>query len=206
LGFYLDRIVPRLTHLCCGSGRIAEQRELIVPEADGVVVEVGFGTGHNLGFYRKDRVRQVIGVEPHAGMLQMADENLAHSPVPVDVHQGVAEDLPLEDKSADTAVLTFTLCSVEDPGQALSELRRVLKPSGKLLLLEHGRSDDPGVARWQDRFDPVWSICAAGCHLNRPTRAMVEDAGFSIEQLETFYLRGAPKTVGFHSRGVARPR
>ncbi|WP_436637389.1 class I SAM-dependent methyltransferase [Microbaculum sp. FT89] len=206
MGFYVDRIAPRLTHLCCGSRRIAEQRGLIVPQAEGVVVEIGFGSGHNLGFYRKGKVTQVVGVEPNVGMLRLADRNLAAAPVPVEFHQGVAEDLPLETHSADTAVLTYTLCSVAEPARALSELRRVLKPSGRLLLLEHGRSDEAGVARWQDRLDPVWTVCAAGCHINRPTRQAVEAAGFSIEQLDTFYLRGAPHVVGFHSRGIAVPR
>lgn len=206
MGFYVDRIVPRLTHFCCGSGRIAEQRALIVPEAEGTVVEIGFGTGHNLGYYRAGRVTQVIGIEPHAGMLGLADANLSASPVPVELHQGVAEELPLENQSADTAVLTFTLCSVAEPLAALSELRRVLKPTGRLLVLEHGRSDDQAIARWQDRLDPLWTRCAAGCHINRPMRLLIEEAGFSFAQLETFSLRGAPKTVGFHSRGIAVPQ
>ncbi len=206
MGFYFDRIVPRLTHLCCGSGRIGAQRGLVVPEVEGVVVEIGFGSGHNLGFYDPEKVRRVVGVEPHEGMLRLAGTNVDRSPVPVDILQGVAENLPLEAHSADTAVLTYTLCSVGGPLAALSELRRVLKPSGRLLILEHGRSDEAGVARWQDRLDPVWTVCAAGCHINRPTRALVEEAGFAIERLDTFYLQGAPKTLGFHSRGIAVPR
>ncbi len=198
--------MPRLWTFWCGSGRTAGKRAGVVPKAQGTVVEIGFGTGHNLGYYRAGRVSRVIGIEPHAGMLGLADQNLAASPVPVELHQGVAEDLPLESGTADTAVLTFTLCSVAEPMQALAELRRVLKPTGKLLVLEHGRSDDRAVARWQDRLDPLWTRCAAGCHINRPMRMLIEAAGFSFARLDTFSLDGAPKTVGFLSRGVAVPR
>lgn len=206
MGLYADRIVPRLTHFACGSGRIRAERAKIVPVAEGVIVEIGIGSGHNLSFYRPDRVRQVIGVEPQPEMLRLGAQTFAGAPVPVELRQGTAEDLPLDDDSADTAVVTFTLCSVADTAQALSELRRVLKPTGRMLVLEHGLSEDLGVARWQRRLDPLWTRLAAGCHINRPTVGMIEAAGFAFERVETFYLPGAPRTVGWHSRGVAAPR
>jgi len=206
LGLYRDRIAPRITHVLCGSGRIHAERAKIVPAAEGVIVEIGIGSGHNLSLYRPGQVKQVIGVEPQPEMLRLGEKAFAGAPVPVELRQGVAEDLPLDDNSADTAVVTFTLCSVAEAEQALAELRRVLKPTGRMLILEHGLSDDAAVARWQNRIDPVWTRLAVGCHINRPMISLVEAAGFAFEHTDTFYLKGAPRTLGWHSRGVAVPR
>jgi ubiquinone/menaquinone biosynthesis C-methylase UbiE len=202
MSVYVDRISPHLTHFCCGSGRIRAQRAKIVPEAAGVVVEIGFGSGHNLPLYDPVRVSRVVGIEPNETMRGLAAGNLRETAVPVTLLPGVGEAIPLDDRSADTAVLTYTLCSVAEPEMALCELRRVLKPGGRLLVLEHGRSEEAGVARWQDRLDPLWTRLAAGCHINRPTRSLIEAAGFSFERIETFYLPWAPKPLVWHSRGI----
>ena len=205
-GFYATHIAPRLIHLACGCPMIAQERSRIVPEAEGVVLEIGMGSGLNLPHYDRARVRKVVGVEPSVQMTKLAGESLAATGLNVEVIEGVAEDLPLETASADTAVITYTLCSVADPERALGEVRRVLKPSGRILVLEHGRSDRPQTAKWQDRLNPLWRPLAGGCNINRATAALVTKAGFAFDRVETFRLRGTPEVLGFHTRGVARPR
>ena len=185
---------------------IAQERSRIVPEAEGVVLEIGMGSGLNLSYYDRACVRKVVGVEPSVQMTKLAGESLAATGLNVEVIEGVAEDLPLETASADTAVITYTLCSVADPERALGEVRRVLKPSGRILVLEHGRSDRPQTAKWQDRLNPLWRPLAGGCNINRATAALVTKAGFAFDRVETFRLRGTPEVLGFHTRGVARPR
>ena len=205
-GFYAAHIAPRLIHLACGCPFIEQERGRIVPQAEGVVLEIGMGSGLNLPHYDRTRVRKVVGVEPSVPMTKLAGAELAIAGLDVEIIEGVAEDIPLETASADTAVITYTLCSVADPERALDEVRRVLKPSGRILVLEHGRSDRPQTAKWQDRLNPLWRPLAAGCNINRDTAALVKKAGFAFDWVETFKLRGTPEVVGFHTRGVARPR
>jgi ubiquinone/menaquinone biosynthesis C-methylase UbiE len=112
-----------------------------------------------------------------------------------------AESLPLEDRSVDSVVMTWTLCSIGDPGQALAEVRRVLRPGGELIFVEHGQAGEAGVRRWQDRISPIWRRLAGGCHLNRPVDRLIQDAGFSLAELETGYLVKGPRAFTFHYRG-----
>jgi ubiquinone/menaquinone biosynthesis C-methylase UbiE len=182
---------------------IANERERVVPQASGVVLEIGIGPGLNLPLYDPDRVTRVIGVDPIAGFLKLGWERHRRSPVPLEIIQAPAEKLPLEDASVDTAVITYTLCSVDDPAQALREVRRVLKPSGRVLFLEHGLSSDAGVATWQHRLNPIWRRIAVGCNLTRPVQKLLDEAGFTIRRIEHYYLDGAPRPVGFLCQGVA---
>lgn len=203
MGLYRRYIGPRLIGWACSQANIAELRRTIIPRARGVVLEVGIGPGLNLAYYDPRKVIKVIGVDPEQGFLELAKDRVKESPVPVEIIQAPGEQLPLGDGIADTAVLTYTLCSVQDPLGVLREIRRVLKPGGMLLFLEHGRSDDASVATWQDRMNPLWNVVSCGCQINRDTALLLSASGFKIDDVDHFYLPGAPKILGFHSRGIA---
>ncbi len=203
MGFYARHIGPRFVSCLCSMEAIANERERVVPQASGVVLEIGIGPGLNLPLYDPDRVTRVIGVDPIAGFLKLGWERHRRSPVPLEIIQAPAEKLPLEDASVDTAVITYTLCSVQDPAEALREVRRVLKPNGRVLFLEHGLSSDAGVATWQHRLNPIWRRLAVGCNLTRPVQQLLDEAGFTIRRIKHYYLDGAPRPVGFLCQGVA---
>ena len=171
--------------------------------ARGRVLEIGVGSGPNLPLYQGSV--HVLGVEPSPRLLSMARAARQTGGHSVDLIEGSAEALPLDDECIDTVVTTWTLCSIPDAATALREMRRVLKPAGQLLFVEHGRSPDEKVRRWQDRLTPVWKRVAGGCHLNRPIPQLVEDAGFVIERMETGYMDG-PRPMTFMYEGVARPQ
>ncbi len=153
-------------------------RELVVPEATGAVLEVGVGTGLNFALYRG--IDELVGVDPDPHMLARARPRAAALPFPVTLHEVGAERLPLESSRFDTAVITFTLCTVPDPAAALAEVRRVLRPGGRLLFVEHTRSVQPGLAKLQDTLTPLWKRLGGGCHLNRPAIDLVRRAGFEV--------------------------
>jgi len=203
--FYDRHILPRLVNMACGSAMASEERRKVVPLAEGVVVEVGIGSGLNLPFYDPDKVKHVIGVDPADEMHALGRDRFDQAVVSVERISAPGEALPLEAACADTALLTFTGCTIPGIGEALGELRRVLKPSGRLLFLEHGRSSDANIARWQDRWNPVWKKLAGGCNINRDMAALIRDSGFEIEQLETYYTQPFPRIATFHYRGSARP-
>jgi ubiquinone/menaquinone biosynthesis C-methylase UbiE len=167
------------------------------------VLEVGIGSGLNLPFYPA-AVRHVIGIDNSEALLALAARMPERRSRSVELIRGSAEALSLEDRSVDTVVTTWTLCSIPDIGAALAEIRRVLRPDGQLLFAEHGRSPDPGVSRWQDRLTPVWKHLVGGCHLNRPVREMLEASGFRIEHIDTGYIAG-PRPLTFMSEGRATP-
>lgn len=203
-GFYEHRILPRLIHFGMRQKRLRPLREQVVALASGRVLEVGIGSGLNLPFYRRD-IEGVIGVDPSPELLAMARRHAAWTHFPVELCEGGAEALPLENRSVDSVVMTWTLCSIADPPRALAEIRRVLRPGGSLLFIEHGRAPEPRVQRWQDRLTPLWSRLAGGCHLNRPVDALLRAAGLRLLGLETGYLVDGPKPWTFHYRGQAAP-
>jgi ubiquinone/menaquinone biosynthesis C-methylase UbiE len=145
----------------------------------------------------------VIGVDPDEGFLALECDRHEAGPIPVEILHAPAERLPLADNTIDTAVITYTLCSVDDPMQALREVRCVLKPVGRLLFLEHGLSKEASVARWQHRLNPVWRRLAVGCNLTRPVAQLIDEAGFRVTEAEEYYVDGAPRPIGFHCRGIA---
>jgi ubiquinone/menaquinone biosynthesis C-methylase UbiE len=181
---------------------MAPFRERIGKTADGRVLDVGIGSGVNLAYYGSG-VDRLCGVDPSPKLLRFAGERASRASVPVELLQSGGEALPLESKSVDTAVLTFTLCTIGDPVAALAEIRRVLKPAGRLLFAEHGRAPEAAVARWQDRLTPLWKRVAGGCHLNRKPDDLIRSAGFHIDDLETEYLKG-PRAMAFIYSGRAR--
>jgi len=201
MGLYGEHVVPRLVDLACGSAGFDRWRARATEGLAGRVVEIGFGSGHNVPHYATD-VDVVFAVEPAPLARRLAERRIAASPVPV-THVGLdGQQIPLGDASCDAALCTFTLCTVPHPEQALSELRRVVRPGGTLHFFEHGLSPDPGVAQWQRRLEPWQRRLAGGCHLARDPTALVEQAGFVMEQNEQRYVRG-PKPWSWVTLGVA---
>ncbi|MEM7328287.1 MAG: class I SAM-dependent methyltransferase [Pseudomonadota bacterium] len=205
-GLWDRYVVPPLISCACSSKPIMKQRAKIVPEAEGVVLEVGCGSGTNFDLYDADKVKHLHAIEPATGMVERARKtwDAQHRDTNCDIHLCGAEAVPLDDKSVDTAVVTFVLCTIPDWQAALQELRRVLKPGGKVLYSEHGLAPDDGIAKWQRRVEPVWKRLAGGCHLTRDTKQMLEAEGFAIDRHETMYLPNTPKIAGFAVWGSAR--
>jgi ubiquinone/menaquinone biosynthesis C-methylase UbiE len=166
-------------------------------------LEVGIGSGLNLSRYSA-HVQQVIGLEPSPKLLNIA-RHVGRQSFPVDLIEGSAEEIPLEDASVDTVITTWTLCTIPDASRALNEMRRVLNPGGRLLFVEHGRAPDANVVWWQDRLTPIWKGIGGGCHLNRAIGSLIESSGFQFERLQTGYMRG-PKPMTFMYEGSARLR
>jgi len=203
MSFYADRVLPCLIHAAMRQRNLTAYRRRVIPAAEGRVLEIGVGSGLNLPLYT-GRAEHVIGLDPSPKLLRMARVAAERTMPPVALMEGSAEAIPLDDRSVDTVVTTWTLCTIPDAGRALEEMRRVLKPHGRLLFVEHGRSPDAGVRRWQDRLTPVWKRIGGGCHLNRGIADLVGSAGFRIERLETGYMKG-PKPMTFMYEGCARP-
>lgn len=204
MGFYNDRILPHLIHLSMRGKRVALHRQRVVPAATGRVLEVGIGSGLNLPFYT-DNVKEVVGVDPSARLIAMARRAAGDLPFGIELLTRTAETLPFDDRSFDSVVSTWTLCSIPEARAALMEMRRVLKPGGELIFIEHGAAQDPGVAAWQNRVNPVWTRFAGGCQINRPIDALIADAGFAIKRMETGYLVDGPRILTFHYEGLASP-
>ena len=202
LGFYERRVFPWLNDRLTRAPEIDQLRAETLASARGRVLEIGFGSGSNLAHYPPG-VSGIAGLDPNDGMHDMAAPRLARSRMAVWPVLGTAETLPFRAQAFDTVVSTLTLCSVSDPERVLTEVRRVLRPEGQLLLLEHGLSDDPGVARWQQRLNGLENLIACGCNLNRPIADLVARAGFEWRQMRRFYLAGAPRTHGWFTLGVA---
>jgi ubiquinone/menaquinone biosynthesis C-methylase UbiE len=204
MGFYQDKILPYVIHLAMRQRNLAAYRGRVVPAAEGRVLEIGIGSGLNLPFYSQ-KVERVIGLDPSANLLSMARHRARPALSPVEFVEGSAEAIPLEDKAVDTVVTTWTLCSIPDAPRSLLEMRRVLKPAGRLLFVEHGRAPDESVRWWQDHLNPAWKRLGGGCHLNREIKALIDGAGFQFERIETGYMHG-PRPMSFMYEGSARPR
>jgi ubiquinone/menaquinone biosynthesis C-methylase UbiE len=202
MGFYKDVIVPRLCDLAMRNKHLVPYRTRVIGAAEGRVIEIGIGSGANLPLYGSS-VSEIIGIEPAPKLLRIA-RRASHRAVPVNLIEASAEAIPLDMHSVDTVVTTWTLCSIPQAGQALAEMRRVLRPGGKLLFIEHGLAPDESVRRWQNWLTPAWKHISGGCHLNRPIRTMIEGAGFRIDRLDTGYMPG-PKPMTFIYEGSARP-
>jgi len=187
VGFYQDRILPHLVNLAMRNRRLVPYRERVISATQGRVLEIGIGSGLNLPFYQPS-VGEIMGLEPAPRLLAMAQLAATQAPAPVSLIEGSAEAIPLDDGSVDTVVSTWTLCTIRNVAEALLELRRVLKPNGRLLFVEHGLAPEPSVRKWQDWLTPASKRLGGGCHLNRPISVLIEDAGFRMERLETGYL------------------
>ena len=173
MSWYEDRVLPRLINLACGVKPASRQREKIVPLASGDVLEVGFGSGLNLPYYDRSQVRRIFALEPSAGMLRLAQKNIEASDLDVETIGLPGEEIPLDDDSVDTVLVTYTLCSIDDVKPALAGMRHVLKPGGRLLYCEHGKAPDASVHKWQDRLNAGWKRLSGGCNMNRDIPAMI---------------------------------
>jgi ubiquinone/menaquinone biosynthesis C-methylase UbiE len=202
MGFYERAILPRLIHAGMRQERLLPYRQRLVREAEGRVLEIGFGSGLNAPLYAAPVI--LVGLDPSYVALSIARSSIRTLLSPIDLLEASAEAIPLASDSVDTIVTAWTLCSIPDVTRALREMRRVLKPTGRLLFVEHGRSPEPTVAWWQDRLTPVWKHIAGGCHLNRSIDLLVEEAGFGIERMTTGYM-SAPRPMTFMYEGRARP-
>jgi ubiquinone/menaquinone biosynthesis C-methylase UbiE len=201
VGFYQDQILPRATDVLLGGKEFARLRARVAADLDGEVLEVGFGSGRNVPHY-PPTLKRVRAVDLATVGRRLAAKRIAASPVPVEYIGLDGQDLPLEDESVDQVLTTWTLCTIPDVQRALVEIRRVLCPGGSLHFLEHGRSPDPKVLRWQDRLTPIQRRIAGGCHLNRPIDRLVGDAELEVTHLDNYYMRG-PKPLGYMFEGVA---
>lgn len=202
VGVYAERVVPRIMNVACGSKQSRPLRERVCAGLHGRVLEIGFGSGHNVPFYPAT-VERVSAIEPSQLSWKLAQDRLAASTVTVEQSGLDGQSLAFDDDSFDAALSTWTLCTIPDPLLALSEVRRVLRPGGSLHFIEHGLAPDANVQRWQRRLEPLNKRVAGGCHLTRPILDLLGTAGFSVEQVEVFYEAGAPQALAADSLGVA---
>jgi ubiquinone/menaquinone biosynthesis C-methylase UbiE len=191
--------------MACGTKPIRYQRRKVVPLAEGRVLEIGLGSGLNLPFYDPEKVDRVIGLDPSEEMLSYARRASETVPFTVEFLALEGDQIPLEQGSVDTVLVTYTLCTIPDAVAALHGMRRVLKPAGRLIFCEHGHAPDEAVQRWQRRLNPIWGRIGGGCNLDRKIPELIETAGFHIDDIDTMYLPGTPRFAGFNYWGTARP-
>ena len=203
MSFYDKYILPSFLNCACGSKPIKYQRSKVVPMAEGVVLEVGIGSGLNIPYYDSTKISAIIGLDPSEELNNMAKKVVADKSLEVDFILGSAEAIPLPDNHVDSVLVTYTMCTIPDALSANKEMRRVLKPGGKMIFCEHGLAPDEGVAKWQARIDPYWGKIAGGCHLNRDIPQLIRSAGFNIQSMEQMYLPSTPKFAGYNYWGVA---
>ena len=196
-------VVPRLIGCACAQPAVMRDRAKVVPFASGDVLELGCGAP-NLDYYDRNNVRSLSGVDPSAELLARTKLALESKGMTANFIPGIAEALPFANESFDCVVTTFTLCSVQDPHAALSEAKRVLKPGGRLLFVEHGRAPDTDAAAWQSRIEPIWKRIAGGCHLTRPVTQAISEAGFVCNAPQGHYMKRTPKWLGWVEWGEAR--
>ncbi len=203
MGFYQRHVLPWVIHLGMKTREATRYRKRVIPAARGRVLEVGIGSGLNLPFYSSG-VEAVCGLDPSEKLLAMARKAARKAPFGVELVPRSAEDIPFDDKTFDSVVVTWSLCSIPGAPKALGEMRRVLRPDGELIFIEHGLSPEPRIEAWQNRLNPLWNRCAGGCNLNRPMDVLIRAAGFRITRLETGYLLKGPRPLTYHYEGRAR--
>lgn len=201
-----DRImVPKLIGCACAQPQIMKARSRIVPQSSGDVLELGCGGGINMQFYDPAKITSFSGLDPSPGLLERSLQAAQEKGMQADIRGGIGEDIPFADASFDTLLVTFTLCSVDNQAQVLSEMRRVLRPGGKILFLEHGSAPDADVQKWQRRIEPIWSRIGGNCHLTRAVTGAYQAAGFAIAHADKNYMPKTPRPFGWIEWGEARP-
>ena len=203
MGFYNKYILPKIINAGCGTKPIRKQREKVLPLCKGIVLEIGCGSGLNFSFYEENNIDKLYALEPDKEMLRQAKSVVKEVNFPITFLETGAEKIPLDDDSIDTALLTYTLCTIPDPLAALLEIRRVLKKGGKLVFCEHGMAPENNVKKMQNFINSFWPIFVGGCNLNRDIPSLLNDAGFLVDNLETMYLPKTPKWFGYNYWGSA---
>ena len=198
MGFYDRHILPLLLNGAMSAKPISYQRKKVVPRAEGRVLEIGFGGGHNLPFYDRAKVTHLWALEPSKEMRARATTRVKESPLEIEFLDLPGEEIPLESEAADTVLVTYTLCTIPDVMKALSGMRRVLKTDGRLIFCEHGEAPDENVRKWQRRITPIWKRIGGGCHVGRAIPKLIQDGGFMVQDMETMYLPGTPRFAGFN--------
>ena len=204
MSFYDKYILPKVLNCTCASKPINYQRDKIVPLAKGAVLDVGIGSGLNIPFYNKTKIKQLYGLDPSKELLDIAKSVAKEKNLEIEFLECGAESIPLADKSIDTVLITYTMCTIQDVATSNSEIMRILKDDGKLLFCEHGLAPDKNIAKWQKRINPLWSKIAGGCNLNRDIPNLISSSGFKILNMEEMYLPGTPKFAGYNYWGVAK--
>ena len=203
MSLYEKYVLPKFLNCTCGSKPINYQRKKVVPLAQGLVLDVGIGSGLNIPFYDMSKIDKVLGLDPSVELNNLAKDVAEEHQIDIDFMLCGAEDIPLPDNHVDTVLITYTMCTIPDVLEANKEMLRVLKPGGKLVFCEHGQAPDPKVAKWQKRIDPLWGKIAGGCHLNRDIPHLITSAGFEIENMEQMYLPSTPSIAGYNDWGTA---
>lgn len=204
LSFYDKYILPKFLNCACGSKPINYQREKIVPLAEGTVLDVGIGSGLNIPYYNKSKIKYLYGLDPSIELLNLAKPLAKKNELEIEFLECGAEAIPLPNDSIDTVVITYTLCTIPDTQLSNQEIMRVLKPNGKLLFCEHGLAPDINIAKWQKRINPIWNKIAGGCNLNRDIPNLIRSSGLKISNMEEMYLPSTPKFAGYNYWGVAK--
>ena len=204
MSFYNDHILPHVINLAMKNRELDPYRRRLVSQARGRVLEIGIGSGLNLSLYGP-AVEEILGIDPAPRLINMAQGAANHLKIPVTLINGSAQAIPIDAGSIDTLVTTWTLCSIPDVNAALQEMRRVLKPKGQLLFVEHGLAPEQSVRKWQNRLTPIWKKIGGGCHLNRPIGDLIEKTGFRMIQIDTGYAKG-PRPMAFFYEGCAAPQ
>ena len=204
MSFYDKYILPKFLNCTCGSKPIRYQRDKIVTLAEGVVLDVGIGSGLNIPFYNKSKIKHLYGLDPSKELLEIAKPVAEKNQLAIEFLQCEAENIPLPDNSIDTVLITYTMCTISNVSLANSEIIRVLKNDGKLLFCEHGLAPDKKVANWQKRINPIWTKIAGGCNLDRDIPNLITSSGLKIDNMEEMYLPSTPKFAGYNYWGVAK--
>lgn len=204
MSFYENYILPRFIRCACGTKPIMKQREKVVPHAHGTVLEIGIGSGLNLPYYDASKVDRLIGLDPSEASWALAAEKAAGLDFEVEFIGLPGEQIPLDENSVDSIVVTYSLCTIPDPVTALQGMARVLRPGGEMVFCEHGKAPDAKVAKWQDRVNPAWRVIGGGCNLNRDIPSLLAAGGFAVNKLEERYLPGTPKIAGYNYWGSAQ--
>ena len=200
---YENYVLPKLLDTCCSTKPINYQREKIVPNASGTVLEIGIGSGLNIPFYNISKIDKIYGLDPSIQLCKKAIKKAKEINMNIDFLFEGAEEIKLKSNSIDTVLITYTLCSIPNPMDALKEIKRVMKSDGNILFCEHGIAPDIKVSKWQNRINPIWGKLFGGCNINRDIPSIISNSGFKVQNLEQMYLPSTPKIVGYNYWGSA---
>ena len=200
---YENYVLPKLLDTCCSTKPVNYQREKIVPNASGTVLEIGIGSGLNIPFYNISKIDKIYGLDPSIQLCKKAIKKAEEINMNIDFLFEGAEEIKLKSNSVDTVVITYTLCSIPNPMDALKEIKRVMRSDGNILFCEHGIAPDIKVSKWQNRINPIWGKLFGGCNINRDIPSIIANSGFKVQNLEQMYLPSTPKIVGYNYWGSA---